>query len=312
MKNILVVGGAGYIGGAVTDGLKGYNLRVYDNLLYDESYRKPVDFVYGDVRDTDKLKKQLKWADGVIWMAAIVGDPACNLSQDLTVEINEKSVKWLSDHYDGRIVFLSTCSVYGANDKVLDEESELNPLSLYAWTKLNSEKYLEKKNAVIFRLGTVYGVSDIHSRLRMDLVVNLLTARAYTRGKITVFGGDQHRPLIHAKDVALAIEKVIDSDLRGVFNLHSLNTTVIDLADTLKKQFPALTIETTGAKFQDNRTYKVSSEKAKRLFNFKPQYTVEDGVSEIKELLESGRIKDVFVSRYSNVEHLKNCEDKFC
>lgn len=312
MKNILVVGGAGYIGGAVTDGLKGYNLRVYDNLLYDESYRKPVDFVYGDVRDTDKLKKQLKWADGVIWMAAIVGDPACNLSQDLTVEINEKSVKWLSDHYDGRIVFLSTCSVYGANDKVLDEESELNPLSLYAWTKLNSEKYLEKKNAVIFRLGTVYGVSDIHSRLRMDLVVNLLTARAYTRGKITVFGGDQHRPLIHAKDVALAIEKVIDSDLRGVFNLHSLNTTIIDFANTLKKQFSALTIETTGVKFQDNRTYKVSSEKAKRLFNFKPQYTVEDGVIEIKELLESGRIKDAFVGRYSNVEHLRNCGDKFC
>jgi len=312
MKNILVVGGAGYIGGAVTDGLKGYNLRVYDNLLYDESYRKPVDFVCGDVRDTDKLKKQLKWADGVIWLAAIVGDPACNLNQDQTVEINEKSVKWLSDHYDGRIVFLSTCSVYGANDKVLDEESELNPLSVYAWTKLNSEKYLEKKNAIIFRLGTVYGLSDIHSRLRMDLVVNLLTARAYTQGKITVFGGDQHRPLIHAKDVALAIEKVIDSDLRGVFNLHSLNTTIIDLADTLKKQFPALTIEATGVKFQDNRTYKVSSEKAKRLFNFKPQYTVEDGVSEIKELLESGRIKDVFVSRYSNVEHLRNCGDKFC
>ena len=311
MKNILVVGGAGYIGGAVTDRLENYNLRVYDNLLYDESYRKPVDFVCGDVRDTDKLKKQLKWADGVIWMAAIVGDPACNLNQDLTVEINEKSVKWLSDHYDGRIVFLSTCSVYGANDKVLDEESELNPLSLYAWTKLNSEKYLEKKNAIIFRLGTIYGLSDIHSRLRMDLVVNLLTARAYTQGKITVFGGDQHRPLIHVKDVALAIEKVIDSDLCGVFNLHSLNTTVIDLADTLKKEFPALTIETTGVKFQDNRTYKVSSEKAKRLFNFKPQYTVEDGVSEIKELLESGRIKDVFVSRYSNVEHLKNSGDKF-
>jgi len=146
----------------------------------------------------------------------------------------------------------------------------------------------------------------------MDLVVNLLTARAYTQGKITVFGGDQHRPLIHAKDVALAIEKVIDSDLRGVFNLHSLNTTIIDFANTLKKQFSALTIETTGVKFQDNRTYKVSSEKAKRLFNFKPQYTVEDGVIEIKELLESGRIKDAFVGRYSNVEHLRNCGDKFC
>lgn len=312
MKNVLVVGGAGYIGGAVTDGLKNYNVRVYDNLLYDDAYIKPVEFVFGDVRDRSRLKEHLKWADGVIWLAAIVGDPACNLNQDLTIEINEKSVKWLSNNYDGRIIFLSTCSVYGANDKLLDEESELNPLSLYAWTKLNSEKYLEKKNAVIFRLGTVYGLSDIYSRLRMDLVVNILTARAYTQGKIIVFGGDQHRPLIHAKDVALAIEKVMDLDSRGVFNLHSLNTTVIELANTVKKHFPGLTIEKTGVKFQDNRTYKVSSDKAKKLCDFKPEYTVDDGINEIKELLESGRIKDAFVSRYSNVEHLKNCGDTFC
>ena len=143
MKNILVVGGAGYIGGALTDRLTDYNLRVYDNLLYDNVYRKPVDFVFGDIRDTTKLYKQLEWADAVIWLAAIVGDPACNLNQDLTVDINERSVKWLCDNYDGRIVFISTCSVYGFNNKLLDEESELNPLSLYAWTKLNSEKHLE-------------------------------------------------------------------------------------------------------------------------------------------------------------------------
>ena len=81
MKNILVVGGAGYIGGALTDRLMDYNLRVYDNLLYDNIYRKPVDFVFGDIRDTSKLKKQLEWADAVIWLSAIVGDPACNLNQ---------------------------------------------------------------------------------------------------------------------------------------------------------------------------------------------------------------------------------------
>ena len=100
MKNVLVVGGAGYIGGAVTDGLKNYNVRVYDNLLYDDAYIKPVEFVFGDVRDRSRLKEHLKWADGVIWLAAIVGDPACNLNQDLTIEINEKSVKWLSNNYD--------------------------------------------------------------------------------------------------------------------------------------------------------------------------------------------------------------------
>ena len=310
MKNILVVGGAGYIGGALTDRLTDFNLKVYDNLLYDNVYRKPVDFVFGDIRDTTKLYKLLEWADAVIWLAAIVGDPACNLNQDLTVDINERSVKWLCDNYNGRIIFISTCSVYGFNNKLLDEESELNPLSLYAWTKLNSEKHLEGKNAIIFRLGTVYGLGDIYSRLRMDLVVNILTAHALKLKKITVYGGEQHRPLIHVKDIALAIEKVVNQDITGVFNLHSLNTTVINVADTIKIYFPKLIIETTGVKFQDNRSYKVSSEKAHKQFNFKAIYTLDDGISEIKELLESGRIKDVFGSNYSNVEHLKSFGDK--
>ena len=309
MKNILVVGGAGYIGGALTDRLTDYNLRVYDNLLYDNVYRKPVDFVFGDIRDTTKLYKQLEWADAVIWLAAIVGDPACNLNQDLTVDINERSVKWLCDNYDGRIVFISTCSVYGFNDKLLDEESELNPLSLYAWTKLNSEKHLEGKDAIIFRLGTVYGLGDIYSRLRMDLVVNILTAHALKLKKITVYGGEQHRPLIHVKDIGLAIEKVVDQNITGVFNLHSLNTTVIKIADLIKTHFPKLIIETTGVKFQDNRSYMVSSEKAHKQFNFKAIYTLDDGITEIKQLIESGRIKEVFGSNYSNVEHLKSFGD---
>jgi len=310
MKNILVVGGAGYIGGALTDRLTDYNLRVYDNLLYDNVFRKPVDFVFGDIRETTKLYKQLEWADAIIWLAAIVGDPACNLNQDLTVEINERSVKWLCENYDGRIIFLSTCSVYGFNNKLLDEESELNPLSLYAWTKLNSEKYLEGKNAIIFRLGTVYGLGDIYSRLRMDLVVNILTAHALKQKIITVYGGEQYRPLIHVKDIALAIEKVLDQDITGVFNLHSLNTSVKKIADVIKIHFPKLIIETTGVKFQDNRSYRVSSEKAHKQFNFKAIYTLDDGISEIKQLLESGRIKDVFGSNYSNVEHLKSFGDK--
>ena len=172
-------------------------------------------------------------------------------------------------------------------------------------------KYLEKKNAVIFRLGTVYGLSDTHSRLRMDLVVNLLTARAYTQGTIVVFGGEQHRPLIHVKDVALGIEKVIDSDICGVFNLHSFNTTVIELAEVVKSHFPGLVVKPTGVTFQDNRTYRVTSEKAERLFYFRPRYVIDDGVREIKELLESGRIKNAFVSRYSNVEHLRNSGEDF-
>ena len=107
MKKVLVVGGAGYVGGAVTDQLRGYDVRLYDNLLYEESFRKPMEFICGEIRDHDLLKHHLDWADAVIWLAAIVGDGACALNPELTVAINENSVRWLSENYDGRIIFPS-------------------------------------------------------------------------------------------------------------------------------------------------------------------------------------------------------------
>ena len=106
--NVLVVGGAGYLGGAVTDLLQKtkYDFRVYDALLYEESYRKEVPFVYGDVRDTTLLKKHLKWADCAIWLAALVGDGACSLNPDVSYEINEKTVAWLAKNFEKRIIFM--------------------------------------------------------------------------------------------------------------------------------------------------------------------------------------------------------------
>ena len=143
--NVLVVGGAGYVGGAVTDALltTDHCIRVYDALLYEESYRKPVDFVFGDVRDQDRLLPHLKWADAVIWLAAIVGDGACQLNPEITIEVNQEAVGWLVHHFDGRIIFMSTCSVYGAQDNVeLTEDSPTAPLSMYAASKLAAETYL--------------------------------------------------------------------------------------------------------------------------------------------------------------------------
>ena len=137
--NILVVGGAGYVGGYVTDLLvkQGeYKIRVFDNLLYESNYSKKVDFIFGDVRDYKNLKSQLDWADVVIWMAALVGDGACSINPKITKEINCDSVEFLSRNFNGRIVFFSTCSVYGAQDGLLNESSATNPLSIYASTKL--------------------------------------------------------------------------------------------------------------------------------------------------------------------------------
>jgi nucleoside-diphosphate-sugar epimerase len=303
---ILVVGGAGYIGGAVTDLLMqaNHSVRVYDSLIYEDSFRKEVDFVFGDIREREKLQKHLNWADCVVWLAAIVGDGACQINPDLTVELNETSVKWLSEVYNGRIIFMSTCSVYGAQNFELDEESPTNPLSLYAATKLRSEQFLKDKNAIIFRLGTIYGVGDLFSRIRLDLVVNLLTVKAHSVGKITVFGGDQFRPLLHVKDVGRGILMNVESNHTGVYNLHRQNVRIVDLAYQVRNHFPDCIIEKTDMPFQDTRNYRVSSHKAKETFNFSAVYSIDDGIEEMKYLVENRRIKDFDSNRYSNQKYL--------
>jgi nucleoside-diphosphate-sugar epimerase len=303
----LIVGGAGYVGGAVTDLLEksSHQFRVYDKILYEDSYRKPVDFVYGDVRDFDRLKPLLEWADAVVWLAAIVGDGACQLDPDTTIAVNEKTVEWLSNSYDGRVIFTSTCSVYGARDAELDENSPKNPLSLYAATKLKAESLLEGKNAVIFRLGTLFGVGDLFSRIRMDLVVNYLTVKAHTDGRIKVFGGEQFRPLLHVRDVARAIEMVLETTHTGIYNLHRQNVRIIDLSYQVRNHFPDLVIEQTDRPFQDTRNYRVSSQKARDAFGFNSAYSIDDGIDEIKALVENHRIKDLDHSRYSNQRFLQ-------
>ena len=303
MKNVLIVGGAGYVGGAITDLIQqsNYNVRVYDALIYEDSFRKPVDFV----RDHEKLMPQLKWADAVIWLAAIVGDGACQLNPELTKSINQDSVAWLADNFDGRIVFMSTCSVYGAQNNELNETSGTNPLSLYAETKLNAEKYLKHKDAVIFRLGTLFGVGDLYSRIRLDLVVNILTIRAYIEGKISVFGGDQFRPLLHVKDVARAVLMNLESGHKGVFNLARQNVRISDLAYQVRMHFPDMVIETTDMPFQDTRNYRVSAKKAEETFGYKSIHSVDEGIEELKYLVETKRIKDLKSPRYSNQAYLK-------
>lgn len=299
---VLVVGGAGYVGGGVTDYLQemGHETRVYDGLFYEESFRKYVDFTFGDIRDHDRLLPHLRWADTVVWLAALVGDGACALNPDISEDINEKQVKWLTEHFDGRIIFMSTCSVYGAQDNVLDETSPTNPLSVYASTKLASEEHLKSKNSMIFRLGTLFGVSDQFARIRLDLVVNTLVLRAATQGKLTVFGGEQFRPLLHVKDVARAIAQNVGTSHTGIYNLHRQNVRIVDLAYQVRNHFPDTTIEQTPMKFQDARNYRVSSDKAVSVFGFTPLVSIDDGIEEVKMLIKDGRIRDFDNPRYSN------------
>jgi len=304
--NILVVGGAGYVGGGIVDKLKkNHNVTVYDSLIYEESYRKDVDFVYGDIREQKKLLPLLDKCDAVIWLAALVGDGACAINPELTFEINSDSVKFLAENFNKRIVFLSTCSVYGAQEGLLDESSTINPLSAYATSKVKAEDYLKDSNAIIFRLGTLFGISDEFSRIRLDLVVNILVTKALTEGKLTVFGGDQWRPLLHVIDVANAIDHTLNLKTTGIYNLHYENFKIIDIANAIVERIPSASIETTPMKFQDARNYQVSSEKLFQDTGFKASTNLLQGIDEVFNLISNNRIKDVSHNRYSNQNFLE-------
>lgn len=308
MSKILVVGGAGYVGGGITDRLlaAGHTVRVFDGLVYEDVFLKPIDFTYGDVRDRAALKPHLEWADTVVWLAALVGDGACSHDAELTREINVEAVRSLTENFGGRIIFMSTCSVYGAMDGILTEESPTNPLSLYAVTKLEAEEILSAApNAIMFRLGTLFGLGDSYSRIRMDLVVNTLTVKAFLYGRVSVFGGSQYRPLLHVKDVAEAVVATVETKDTGIFNLHAVNMTIVEVAELIQKYVPSLKVHKSEMQFQDARNYSVSSEKAKRAFGFAARFTPDDGIVEIKNLVEQGRIRDISSPRFSNTDFLR-------
>ena len=312
MVNILVAGGAGYVGGYLVDSIiKDYhsdvvNVTVYDSLIYEDRYLKDVNFIKGDIRDREKLSNILADYDTVIWLAALVGDGACAINPELTKEINEDSVKWLVDNYKGKIVFMSTCSVYGINNDLIDEEATPNPLSVYAATKLEAEKYIMKnsKNPLVFRLGTLYGVGDEHSRIRLDLVANVLSKRATLGEELSVYGGEQWRPLLHVKDVSLAILYCLDRNISGLYNLGSGNYTISQMAESIQKVIPNVKVKHQELKFEDQRNYRVKTDRILAT-GWKPKYNLEDGIREMYKIIKEGRIKDVNDSVYSNVDYLK-------
>lgn len=306
----LIVGGAGYVGGHLVDILQAdekYDVTVYDNLLFENSFYKKVSFIRGDARDLIKVLSNLNEYDAVIWLAAIVGDGACEVNTEITNEVNQDAFFKLVDNYGGKIVYTSTCSVYGAGEGFSSEESEPNPLSLYAKTKLTSERYLLDKHVdhLAFRLGTLHGVGDEFSRVRLDLVANVLTSRACTNKPLKVFGGEQWRPMTHVKDVARAIKYGIDNDLTGLYNLVADNYQIKDIAEEIKKIIPSATIIYEDMPFEDQRNYKATN--GKYLKNgFKFNYSLPDGIMDIKKIFDQGRLKDPEDPVYNNVNYLKH------
>ena len=240
----------------------------------------------------------------MIWLAAIVGDPACALQPLLTKAVNQDSVEWLAKNYDGRIVFTSTCSVYGEIQGLNNEEGPTNPLSLYASTKLNAEGFLKDKDALILRLGTAFGISDTYARPRMDLVANQMPVAALTKGEVTVFGGTQWRPMVHVEDIADACVNNLFRPVRGIYNLAAVNMTIKDVALAVQRATGCgIDYKPLGS---DARDYFVSTEKALRdgIYNPSTTRTIAHGVRQFANLVKSGRVTDTENSVYSNVRYL--------
>jgi len=320
---VLVIGGAGYIGCSLVERLLrgGKCVRILDNAVYGLepiqnllSHPK-LDYVYGDCRNIQDVVKALHGVSSIVHLAAIVGDPACELDHRTTIEINYAATRMLIELAKGcgveRLLFASSCSVYGATDELMDENSAVQPVSLYGETKVSSERaLLESATAdfhpVIMRFATVFGLSN---RPRFDLVVNLLSAKAKQEGRITIFNGQQWRPFIHVKDIASAIRLLLYAPLRavsrGVFNVgdNRLNHTLADVAAVIQRVFPSARIE--HGENSDRRNYRVDFTKIERRIGFRCRRSLEDGVREIKAAFDANEIGDYRDIRFSNLGFLR-------
>lgn len=305
---VLAVGGVGYCGGHLVDRLveEGHDVVVYDNLSYEDRYLKPVPFVYGDCRDTKKCLATAEGSDVCVWLSGIVGDGAAQNNPVLAHEVNYESIKNFSEEYKGKLIFPSTCSVFGANNNLLNELSPVNPLSVYASTKLMAEQHLltNRPESLIFRLGTLFGISDTYSRLRLDLVVNILTLKACREETLSVFGGAQFRPLLSVKDVAEATIKGIELNKSGLYCLAWANYTIKEIAEHVVFVTSSRSeIEYTDIPYADARNYKVDTAKAEGWFT--PKFSLTDGIKDLEKVFRENRIKDTDNPVYSNGRWLK-------
>jgi nucleoside-diphosphate-sugar epimerase len=322
-RTVLVIGGAGYIGSALLPKLlkQGYRVRLLDLMIFgDEPIRHVIDdpnleVRQGDFRHVEQVAEALQGVDAVVHLGAIVGDPACNLDEELTIEVNLTATRMIAELAKAagveRFIFASTCSVYGACDEVLDERSLVKPISLYGHTKLASERVLmsmvsDRFKPTVVRFATIYGLSG---RTRFDLVVNLLTAKAKIEGKITVNGGDQWRPFVHVDDAALAVSSILGAPLENVahqiFNVGSneQNYTISQIGELVHDAvFTAELV--VNADDTDRRNYRVNFSKIQNILGFTPQWTVPQGIQQVLDAIANGDVHDYSDPRYSNVKFL--------
>ena len=322
-KSVLLIGGAGYIGSSLVPLLldRGYKVRILDLFIYGKEPLGPslnhinLELIQGDFRQVDKVVFAMRGVDSVIHLGGLVGDPACALDEQLTLEINLVATRMIAEAGKGfgvsRFIFASTCSVYGASDGILDEKSKLNPVSLYAKSKLASEKVLFELGSSTFRptmlrFGTIFGLSG---RTRFDLVVNLLTAKAVFDKKITLYGGDQWRPFVHVEDAARSVLAILESPISRVggeiFNIggNSLNFTLQQVGEMINRLVPGSELLELGVN-SDRRNYRVDFSKVFKIVGYAPKWQLEDGINQVITAIRDGVVSDYNLPVYSNVKTL--------
>ena len=317
-SNILVTGGAGYIGSVLTRKLvsSNYNVKVLDSLIFGKDgiselvSNGSVKLFVDDIRNKEIISDVLKEVDCVVHLAAIVGDPLCSKIPKAARQINEPATKHIIDSCKKsgvqRFIFASTCSNYGSSLGTVNEDTPLESLSLYSETKVKSESYIldskeENFEPCIMRFATAYGISP---RMRFDLLVQEFIRDALIDKKISIFGPNHWRPLVHVDDIASACITAVknSSNISGeVYNVgdNEQNYTKKNLAELVQNHIPSSTIEINESK-QDLRSYKVSFDKIRNNLNFKVSKTVEDGISEILNQINNNTL-DLKNSQFSNL-----------
>ena len=318
---ILICGGAGYVGSALTSLiLRETNLevKVFDQLLYGGdslypffNYSDRFKFIRGDLRTFD-LDGLLNNVDYVVNLAALVGEPICKKfpkeAQNINFDANIKLAKKAEEKGIDRYIFSSTCSNYGLSeaDKMLDENAKLDPISLYAETKVNSEKILleqlPKLQTTVIRCATAYGLA---SRVRFDLLLHEFIRDAWTKAKIYVYGAQSWRPIVHVDDIARAILLIIKNsgtlNKKDVYNIGSndQNFQKISLAELVANRLKT-DIEITSTK-EDPRNYRVLFDKFMEELKFDTLHKPVETIEQIAHALESGLIDDRVLFESVNV-----------
>jgi|WetSurMetagenome_2_1015567.scaffolds.fasta_scaffold25487_3 nucleoside-diphosphate-sugar epimerase/CBS domain-containing protein len=318
-RRVLVVGGAGYLGSVLTGKLlsRGYRVRVLDSFIYGRrsldpfSTDKNLEIIEGDLRNIHTCVSSLAETDAAILLAAIVGDPASKARPAETIETNVLAAQALASacklHHVNRFLYASTCSVYGIGADLLDEEAPLNPVSLYARTKIESEKIIlgmgdDYFSPTILRMGTLYGYSP---RMRFDLVVNTMSMKSFVDREIQVFGGGQWRPLLGVEDAAEVYARCLEMDLRDVgnqvFNVGSdeQNYQIQEVAEIIGSALGGIPISRDNSNL-DSRDYRVSFSKLAQTLGFAPQQTINGAACAILEKLSSGAIRNPYQKIYYN------------